>query len=132
MTNAPYLAEGARGGFRYGNVELADAIIKDGLWCAFDACLMGLGTDRYTADSITRDEQDEFAARSHERAANAIKDGRFAAEIVTVPVPQRKGDPILRRARRRCAARNDGREPRRAAAGVRQERHGHGRATRHS
>ena len=95
MTNAPYLAEGARGGFRYGNVELADAIIKDGLWCAFDACLMGLGTDRYTADSITRDEQDEFAARSHERAANAIKDGRFTAEVVPVPVPQRKGDPIL-------------------------------------
>ena len=56
---------------------------------------MGLGTDRYTGDSITREEQDEFAARSHERAANAIKDGRFAAEIVTVPVPQRKGDPIL-------------------------------------
>jgi acetyl-CoA C-acetyltransferase len=95
MTNAPYLADGARGGFRYGNVELADAIIKDGLWCAFDACLMGLGTDRYTADSITREEQDEFAARSHERAANAIKDGRFAAEVVPVPVPQRKGDPIL-------------------------------------
>ncbi len=95
MTNAPYLAEGARGGFRYGNVELADAIIKDGLWCAFDACLMGLGTDRYTADSISRDEQDEFAARSHERAANAIKDGRFTAEVVPVAVPQRKGDPIL-------------------------------------
>jgi acetyl-CoA C-acetyltransferase len=95
MTNAPYLAEGARGGFRYGNVELADAIIKDGLWCAFDACLMGLGTDRYISDSISREEQDEFAARSHERAASAIKDGRFAAEIVTVPVPQRKGDPIL-------------------------------------
>jgi acetyl-CoA C-acetyltransferase len=95
MTNAPYLADGARGGFRYGNVELADAIIKDGLWCAFDACLMGLGTDRYTADSISREEQDEFAARSHERAASAIKDGRFAAEIVAVPVPQRKGDPIL-------------------------------------
>ena len=95
MTNAPYLADGARGGFRYGNVELADSIIKDGLWCAFDACLMGLGTDRYTGDSITREEQDEFAARSHERAANAIKDGRLAAEIVTVPVPQRKGDPIL-------------------------------------
>jgi acetyl-CoA C-acetyltransferase len=95
MTNAPYLAEGARGGFRYGNVELADAIIKDGLWCAFDACLMGLGTDRYVSDSITREEQDEFAARSNERAANAIKDGRFAAEIVPVPIPQRKGDPIL-------------------------------------
>ena len=50
MTNAPYLAVGARGGFRYGNTELADAIIKDGLWCAFDACLMGLGTERYAAE----------------------------------------------------------------------------------
>ena len=48
MTNAPYLADGARGGFRYGNAELRDAIIADGLWCAFDACLMGLGTERYT------------------------------------------------------------------------------------
>jgi acetyl-CoA C-acetyltransferase len=95
MTNAPYLAEGARGGFRYGNVELADAIIKDGLWCAFDACLMGLGTDRYTGDSITREEQDEAAALSHERAAAAIKDGRLADEIVPVAIPQRKGDPIL-------------------------------------
>ncbi len=95
MTNAPYLAEGARGGFRYGNTELADAIIKDGLWCAFDACLMGLGTDRYTADSISRQEQDEFAARSHELAAAAIKDGRLDAEIVPVEVPQRKGDPVL-------------------------------------
>ena len=46
MTNAPYLAQGARGGFRYGNTELEDAIIRDGLWCAFDACLMGLGTER--------------------------------------------------------------------------------------
>ena len=53
MTNAPYLAAGARGGFRYGNTELADAIITDGLWCAFDACLMGLGTERYTAGGIT-------------------------------------------------------------------------------
>ncbi len=95
MTNAPYIAEGARSGFRYGNVELSDAIIKDGLWCAFDACLMGLGTDRYTGDSITREEQDEFSALSHERAANAIKDGRLAAEIVPVSIPQRKGEPIV-------------------------------------
>ncbi len=95
MTNAPYLADGARGGFRYGNTELRDAIIADGLWCAFDACLMGLGTDRYTGDSITREQQDEFAARSNERAANAIKDGSLADEIVPVEVPQRKGDPIL-------------------------------------
>ena len=95
MTNAPYIAAGARGGFRYGNTELADAIIKDGLWCAFDACLMGLGTDRYTGDSISREEMDEVSAASHERAAAAIKAGRFADEIAPVSIPQRKGDPIL-------------------------------------
>jgi len=95
MTNAPYLADGARGGFRYGNTELRDAIIADGLWCAFDACLMGAGTEAYTGSSISRAEQDEFAARSNELAANAIKEGRLADEIVNVEVPQRKGDPIL-------------------------------------
>jgi acetyl-CoA C-acetyltransferase len=95
MTNAPYLADGARAGFRYGNTELRDAIIADGLWCAFDACLMGLGTDRYAAGNVTREQQDELAAKSNERAANAIKDGRLADEIVPVEVPQRKGDPLL-------------------------------------
>ena len=95
MTNAPYLADGARGGFRYGNTELRDAIIADGLWCAFDSCLMGLGTDRYTGDSISRQQQDEMAAASNERAATAIKEGRFDDEIIPVEVPQRKGDPIL-------------------------------------
>ncbi len=95
MTNAPYLAQGARGGFRYGNTELEDSIIRDGLWCAFDACLMGLGTDRYTGDSITRQEMDEVSAASQERAATATKDGVLADEIVPVSIPQRKGDPIL-------------------------------------
>jgi len=95
MTNAPYLADGARGGFRYGNAELRDAIIADGLWCAFDACLMGLGTERYAAGSISREAQDELAAASHERAANAIKDGRFADEIAPVSIPQRKGEPVV-------------------------------------
>ena len=95
MTNAPYLAMGARGGFRYGNAELADAIIKDGLWCAFDACLMGLSTERYKAGGISRAAQDDVAVKSHERAAAAIKDGRLEAEIVPVAVPQRKGDPLL-------------------------------------
>lgn len=95
MTNAPYLATGARGGFRYGNTELADAIIKDGLWCAFDACLMGLGTERYAAGSISRDEQDSAAMQSHVRAAAAIAAGRFSDEIVPVNVPQRKGDPLV-------------------------------------
>ena len=75
MTNAPYLAMGARGGFRYGNTELSDAIIKDGLWCAFDACLMGLGTERYAAGNISRDEQDAAAMQSHARAAAAIAAG---------------------------------------------------------
>ena len=95
MTNAPYLAPGARGGFRYGNVELADAIIKDGLWCAFDACLMGLGTDRYVGDTITREQQDELAMKSNVRAAAAIAAGRFADEIVPVSIPQRKGDALI-------------------------------------
>jgi acetyl-CoA C-acetyltransferase len=95
MTNAPYIAAGARGGFRYGNTELADAIIKDGLWCAFDACLMGLGTERYSAGGITREQQDDLAMKSNERAANAIKEGRLADEIVAVSIPQRKGEPIL-------------------------------------
>ena len=95
MTNAPYLAPGARGGFRYGNVELADAIIKDGLWCAFDACLMGLGTERYTSGSIKREQQDEFAMASNLRAAAAIAAGRFDDEIVEVSIPQRKGDPVV-------------------------------------
>ena len=95
MTNAPYILPGARGGFRYGNAELKDAIIADGLWCSFDACLMGLGTENYAAGSITREQQDEVAVKSNERAANAIKDGRFADEIVPVSIPQRKGEPIL-------------------------------------
>jgi acetyl-CoA C-acetyltransferase len=95
MTGAPYLLPGARGGFRYGNTELFDAIIRDGLWCAFDSCLMGLGTERYSAGTISREAQDDLAAKSHERAAAAIKDGRFDAEIVPVPIPQRKGEPIL-------------------------------------
>ena len=95
MTNAPYLAAGARSGFRYGNTELADAIIKDGLWCAFDACLMGLGTERYAAGNISREEQDAVALQSHARAAAAIAAGRLTDEIVPVSVPQRKGEPVI-------------------------------------
>ncbi len=95
MTNAPYLAPGARGGFRYGNVELQDAIVRDGLWCAFDACLMGLGTERYAAGGITREQQDEMAMKSNVRAAAAIAEGRLTDEIVPVEIPQRKGDPVV-------------------------------------
>jgi acetyl-CoA acetyltransferase len=69
MSNAPYLATGARSGFRYGNSELSDSIIKDGLWCAFDSCLMGLGTERYSAGDISREAQDELAmVMAHEMA----------------------------------------------------------------
>ena len=95
MTNAPYIASGARSGFRYGNTELADAIIKDGLWCAFDAFLMGLGTERYTAGGIGRDVQDQFAVQSNVRAAAAIAAGKFTDEIVPITIPQRKGDPVV-------------------------------------
>jgi acetyl-CoA C-acetyltransferase len=95
MTNAPYILPGARGGFRYGHTELKDAIIADGLWCSFDSCLMGLGTERYAAGTITREQQDDLAVKSNERAANAIKDGRLADEIIPVSIPQRKGEPIL-------------------------------------
>ena len=95
MTNAPYIAAGARGGFRYGNTELKDAIIADGLWCAFDACLMGLGTERYAAGNITRAQQDELAMKSNQRAAAAIAAGLLAEEIVPISIPQRKGDPKI-------------------------------------
>jgi acetyl-CoA C-acetyltransferase len=97
MTNAPYLLPGARAGYRMGNGELIDSLIHDGLWCAFDAVHMGAGTEKYLGQlgNITREQQDELAAASHERAAAAMKDGRFADEIVNVEVPQRKGDPIV-------------------------------------
>jgi acetyl-CoA C-acetyltransferase len=95
MTNAPYIASGARGGFRYGNTELKDAIIADGLWCAFDSCLMGLGTERYTEGKISRQQQDELAMKSNQRAAAAIAAGRFADEIIPVSIAQRKGDPLI-------------------------------------
>ena len=95
MTNAPYIASGARGGFRYGNTELKDAIIADGLWCSFDSCLMGLGTERYTAGNISRQQQDDLAMKSNQRAAAAIAAGRLAEEIVSISIPQRKGDPLV-------------------------------------
>ena len=96
MTKAPYLLPGARAGYRMGNGELVDSMILDGLWCAFDGVHMGAGTENYAKNfELSRQAQDEFAAQSHERAAAAIKDGRFADEITPVEVPQRKGDPIV-------------------------------------
>jgi acetyl-CoA C-acetyltransferase len=96
MTQAPYLLPGARGGYRIGDATLVDSMMYDGLFCAFDNCAMGLGTERYNgADGVSRERQDAFSALSHERAAAAIKEGKFAEEIAPVSVPQRKGDPLV-------------------------------------
>jgi acetyl-CoA C-acetyltransferase len=97
MTNSPYLLPGARAGYRIGDQKVVDAMMFDGLFCAFDVCAMGAGTEKYTkaAGTISREQQDAYAALSHERASAAIKEGRFADEIVNVEVPQRKGDPVL-------------------------------------
>ena len=96
MTNAPYLLPDARSGMRLGDRKVIDSMMFDGLTCAFDHVAMGLGTERYGQKAgISRSAQDELSARSHERAASAIKDGKFAEEIVPVAVPQRKGDPIM-------------------------------------
>jgi acetyl-CoA C-acetyltransferase len=97
MTAAPYFLPGARAGYRMGDGKLIDSLINDGLWCAFDAVHMGAGTERYTTETggISRELQDELAAKSHDRAAAAVKEGRLTEEIAPVAVPQRKGDPIL-------------------------------------
>jgi acetyl-CoA C-acetyltransferase len=95
MTNAPYLLPGARSGYRIGDQKVVDAMMFDGLTCAFDQCAMGLATERYNHGQISRERQDEFSARSHQLAAAAIAAGKFADEIVDVAVPQRKGDPII-------------------------------------
>jgi acetyl-CoA C-acetyltransferase len=96
MTQAPYLLPGARAGYRIGDQTVVDSMMYDGLFCAFDNCAMGLGTERYNgADGVSRERQDAFSALSHERAAAAIKDGKFTDEIIPVNVPQRKGDPLV-------------------------------------
>jgi acetyl-CoA C-acetyltransferase len=96
MTKAPHLLQDARAGYRLGDGTLVDSMMYDGLYCQFDHCAMGLGTERYNAEAgIGREAQDAFSALSHERAAAAAKDGRLADEIVAVSVPQRKGDPLL-------------------------------------
>ncbi|WP_436794769.1 acetyl-CoA C-acetyltransferase [Actinospongicola halichondriae] len=96
MTNAPYLLPGARAGYRIGDQKVVDSMMYDGLFCAFDQVAMGAGTEKYAASAgLERAPQDEFSALSHQRAADAIKNGLFDDEIVPVPVPQRKGDPVL-------------------------------------
>src|SRR5215469_9303131 len=96
MSNAPYLLKGARWGFRMGNAEAVDSMLAEGLTCAINSCHMGITAEEIaTRYGISRLEQDAFALESQQRAARAVADGTFDAEIVAVPVPQRKGDPIL-------------------------------------
>ncbi|MDQ7909856.1 acetyl-CoA C-acetyltransferase [Phytohabitans sp. ZYX-F-186] len=96
MTNAPHLLVGQRQGYKYGDVVIKDHMALDGLTDTWDQMAMGESTERYNARfGITREEQDAFAAASHQRAAAAQKNGAFADEITPVEVPQRKGEPIV-------------------------------------
>ncbi len=95
MTNAPHLLPKSRSGYKYGSVEVIDAMAFDGLTDIFDDIPMGESTDNFNKKlGLTREAQDEFSARSHQRAAIAQKNGVFDDEITPVLIPQRKGDPI--------------------------------------
>jgi acetyl-CoA C-acetyltransferase len=97
MTNAPHLMLGSREGYKYGDVTVRDSMAYDGLWDAFtDQPMGGLTESRNSeVEQLTRAEQDEFAASSHQRAASGWKNGAFTAEVVPVEVPQRRGDPVV-------------------------------------
>jgi acetyl-CoA C-acetyltransferase len=96
MTNAPFVVPKARDGERPGNAEMLDSMIHDGLWCAFDDRHMGAGTDAINEElGISREEQDVWALRSHQRSHAAWESGSLAEEVVAVEVPQRKGDPVV-------------------------------------
>ncbi|TFE04161.1 acetyl-CoA C-acetyltransferase [Jeotgalibacillus salarius] len=95
MTNAPYFMDKARSGFRMGDQMVKDMMIHDGLTCTFNNVHMGTyGNSTAEEFSLTREEQDAWAARSHIKASEATDNGVFAEEIVALQVPQRKGDPI--------------------------------------
>jgi len=96
MSNAPFLLPNARRGYGYGNGDLIDSLMHDGLYCAFDVCLMGEGTEKYAqADDIGRLAQDSFAANSHDRATQAQKGDLFRDEVVPVTVPRRRGEDLI-------------------------------------
>ncbi len=96
MSQAPHLLWGAREGVKFGDMKIKDSMILDGLWCAFDDQHMGL-TGEVVAEKFgaTRQEQDEYALSSHQKAIRAIEKGYFKDEILPVEIPQRKGDPII-------------------------------------
>ena len=127
MTQAPHLLPKSRSGFKYGDVQLVDHMAYDGLFCAFDQVAMGASTEKYNSRyGVTRQEQDEFSARSHQRAAAAAEDGVFAQEIAPVTIPQRKGDPMVVDTDEGVRGGHHRREPGQAAARVRLRRHHHG------
>ena len=95
MTNAPYLVPSARGGARLGHAQMIDSMVGDGLWDVYNDYHMGItGENAAEKHGVSRSQQDEFAAESHRRAAEATEAGRFDAEKFTIEVPQRKKDPI--------------------------------------
>ena len=95
MTNSPYMLPGARSGLRFGDGKLIDSMLFDGLTCTIENCSMGEATDRFAQElGISREDQDIFAAQSHQRAAKAQKDGLFDEEICSVDIPQRNGDTL--------------------------------------
>ncbi|HEX6594778.1 MAG TPA: acetyl-CoA C-acetyltransferase [Bacillota bacterium] len=95
MSNAPYFLPDARWGHRMGDKSVKDLMIHDGLTCSFTQVHMGTyGNDTATKFELTREAQDEWSYHSHQRAIQAIEEGKFKEEIVPVDVPQRKGDPI--------------------------------------
>lgn len=96
MSQAPYLLERSRWGFRMGDQKAVDEMIKDGLWCIFNDYHMGITAENVAAKyGISREEQDQFALASQEKAIAAIDQGRFKEEIVPITIPQRKGDPVV-------------------------------------
>ena len=96
MSNCPYIVPKVREGLRMGNGSVVDLMIHDGLWCPFENWHMG-NAGELVADSykVTRDQQDQYSADSHKKAAAAQAAGKFAAEILPVTIPQKKGDPIV-------------------------------------
>lgn len=96
MSAAPYLVEKGRWGYRMGDAKLVDAMIRDGLWCAFNDVHMGITAENIAAKyGITREEQDEFGASSQQKAIAAIDEGRFKEEILPIELPTRKGNPVV-------------------------------------
>jgi len=97
MTQAPHLLPGSRAGFKYGDTKLVDSMAYDALWDMFTEQAMGALTESCNTDGLclTREEQDAYAARSHQRAAEAWKNGLFDDEVVPVEIPQRRGEPVV-------------------------------------